>query len=116
MKDEYCIVGELCEDLGLDPKTEFLKLRRSIFSEYIAGENPRTALISAEVVRMWLASMVSRDEIRPEMREVFDQIRQVGTYELREAWEVSELPMEAFNEMLVNGASDKEGLPQPMLH
>jgi hypothetical protein len=115
-KDEYCIIGELCDDLGLDAKTEFLKLKRSIFSEYIAGEDPRTALIAAEVVRMWIASMVSRDDVKAGMREVYDQIRQVGTYELREAWDVSELPMDSFNEMLLNGGTNKESVPQQLLH
>jgi hypothetical protein len=117
MKESKTLVRKLCEEFGLDTNTQLRKLRASVFRQFMNGDDPRSATIEMDVVRMWLASMVSREQVRPEMRKTFDELRQVGTYELREAWEVSELPFEKFNNLLVHYVQDPVARPpDELLH
>ena len=110
-KSSTSLVRDICDELGLDPHTQLNKLRMSIFAQFLSETDTAEARIDTDVIRMWLASLVSREQVRPDMRKTFDEIRQLGSYELREAWEVSELPFDAFNQMVVNFKQDRTARP-----
>jgi len=105
MEDKYQPIAEICRELGLDPEMEYQRLKDSIFSDFIEGDSLQTAQMDMEVVRMWIASMIDRKKIKPEMYQLYDQIKQLGIFSLKEAWQVSKLSPDAFKEMVLYGRS-----------